>query len=270
MWRHDQAQATAKYNHISKWNTSQVTDMSELFKYYEEFNDNISEWDVSNVTDMSYMFYGASSFNQDVSKWDVSKVTNMSYMFYNYGASSFNQYPPTAINMMAFSSSSFNQDVSEWDVSNVTDMSCMFCNASSFNQDVSEWDVSNVNDMSYMFSGASSFNQDVSGWNVCFHTDTSMMISETTVESMLMKVCDVSSFFEGAFKTMPGQERRQVFSPAFRWNRRKSFVLFLVSQRYLQYGVLSCNCQNNSDIFVVECDVLFDVEDLSRYICKFL
>ena len=55
LWRHDQAQATEKYNHINKWNTSQVTDMSELFINYEEFNDNISEWDVSNVTKMSHM-----------------------------------------------------------------------------------------------------------------------------------------------------------------------------------------------------------------------
>ena len=64
--RHDQAQATEKYNHINKWNTSQVTDMSQLFKNYEEFNDNISEWDVSHETNMSYMFYGKSSLSEDV------------------------------------------------------------------------------------------------------------------------------------------------------------------------------------------------------------
>ena len=50
LWRDDQAQATEEYNHINKWNTSQVTDMRELFYNYEEFNDNISEWNVSNVT----------------------------------------------------------------------------------------------------------------------------------------------------------------------------------------------------------------------------
>ena len=75
LWSHDQAQATEKYNHINKWNTSQVTNMSELFKYYEEFNDNISEWDVSNVTNMRHMFWGASSFNQDVNKWDVPLIS---------------------------------------------------------------------------------------------------------------------------------------------------------------------------------------------------
>ena len=62
LWRDDQAQATEKYNHINKWNTSQVTDMSKLFMNYKEFNDNISEWNVSNVIDMSYMFNKASSF----------------------------------------------------------------------------------------------------------------------------------------------------------------------------------------------------------------
>ena len=106
LWRHHQAQATEKYNHINKWNTSQVTNMSELFRNYEEFNENISEWDVSHVTNMCFMFHNASSFNQDVSKWDVSNVTHMSYMF--------------------FYSSSFNQDVSKWDVSNVTHMSLCF------------------------------------------------------------------------------------------------------------------------------------------------
>ncbi|MFB1018809.1 MAG: BspA family leucine-rich repeat surface protein, partial [Flavobacteriales bacterium] len=40
----------------------------------------ISNWDVSNVTDMSNMFT-VESFNGDLSKWDVSNVTNMSGMF---------------------------------------------------------------------------------------------------------------------------------------------------------------------------------------------
>ena len=49
LWRHDQAQATEKYNHINKWNTSQqVTDMRQLFENHADFNGNISKWDVSN------------------------------------------------------------------------------------------------------------------------------------------------------------------------------------------------------------------------------
>ena len=41
----------------------------------------LSRWDVSNVTDMSDMFAHASRSTQDLSKWDVSKVTNMDCMF---------------------------------------------------------------------------------------------------------------------------------------------------------------------------------------------
>ena len=52
-----------------------------------DFNEDISRWDVSNVTDMSAMFMGASKFNQDISKWDVSNVTWMKNMF--YGVSEF-------------------------------------------------------------------------------------------------------------------------------------------------------------------------------------
>ena len=42
--------------HISNWDTSEITDMSGLFSYMIDFNENISGWDVSNVTNMSRMF----------------------------------------------------------------------------------------------------------------------------------------------------------------------------------------------------------------------
>ena len=76
--------------------TSEITDMSELFRDMDEFNGNISNWNVSNVKDMEYMFYDCENFNQDISKWNVSSVNDMSYMF-------------------TFCES-FNQDLSNWDV----------------------------------------------------------------------------------------------------------------------------------------------------------
>ncbi len=80
-------------------NTSQITDMSDLFYNNSSFNQDISGWDVSNVTRMSRMFFSATSFNQDISNWDVSSVTRMEYMFYRAEV--------------------FNQDLSNWDVDNV-------------------------------------------------------------------------------------------------------------------------------------------------------
>jgi len=124
---------------ISKWNVSNVTNMSWMF-YESEFNGDISKWDVSNVKYMNDMFEN-SKFNGDIGRWNVSNVTNMEGIFYN---------------------SHFNQDISNWDVSNVKDMQWMF-SYSKFNQNISNWDISNVGDMYHMFY-KSEFNQDIGSW----------------------------------------------------------------------------------------------------------
>ena len=63
--------------HISTWNTSQVTDFSELFKNQTKFNDDIGAWNTSSVTKMRSMFCGASSFDHPIGGWRVDNVTNM-------------------------------------------------------------------------------------------------------------------------------------------------------------------------------------------------
>ena len=55
---------------ISTWDVSRVTDMSNLFKNKDNFNEDISNWDVSNVTNMERMFY-TTRFNQPIGDWDV-------------------------------------------------------------------------------------------------------------------------------------------------------------------------------------------------------
>ncbi len=101
------AQPHPKFGHVEYWDTSCVTDMSELFFGATNFNQNISKWDTSNVTDMNSMFANAKAFNQDISGWDTSRVKDMSAMFWNANA--------------------FNCDIiSGWDTSNVDDVSDMF------------------------------------------------------------------------------------------------------------------------------------------------
>ena len=133
-------------NNMNNWNTSNVQDMSYMFRFASDFNQSIGSWDTSQVTTMRSMFWRASDFNQDIGDWNTSQVTDMSYMF-------------------RFASD-FNQDIGNWDTSNVETMSRMFRGASDFNQDIGGWDTSNVQDMIYMFSGASDFNQDLNDWNV--------------------------------------------------------------------------------------------------------
>jgi len=170
---------------VSNVNTSQITDMSGLFKMKPNFNDDISNWDVSNVTNMSYMFEASSSFNAPIGNWDVSNVTNMEGMFqdahyFNQPLENWNVSKVTNMHSMFDSAKKFNQFIGNWDVSNVTDMSYMFDSAYTFNQNIENWEVSNVSNMARMFRVAKNFNQPIGKWDVSNITNMSSMFGTAT------------------------------------------------------------------------------------------
>jgi len=126
--------------HISTWDTSAVTDMSQLIHdctCKTTFDENLSGWDTRSVTTMESMFQGAAAFNGDLSGWDTRSVTTMQAMFGNAAA--------------------FNGDLSGWDTRSVTTMESMFLGATTFNGDVSGWDTRSVTNMTAMFDGAAAF-----------------------------------------------------------------------------------------------------------------
>jgi len=212
LWLKDQYKCTNIYGNISEWDTSEVTDMSDLFLNATEFNSDIGNWDVSNVITMKGMFDCASCFdqyigdwnvsrvedmsemfssveelifNQDISKWDVSNVRNMSGMF--AGSKKFNQqinnWDVEKVENMSFmfqDAESFNQDISKWKVSQVINMSGMFTNAFMFNQNIGKWDVRNVRDMTHMFNGAKSFNEPIFDWDVSSVDDMKFMFTNAS------------------------------------------------------------------------------------------
>ena len=57
-----------KYGEISNWDTSRVTDMWNMFRFAESFNQPLDNWNVSNVWCMNSMFRNARSFNQPLNK----------------------------------------------------------------------------------------------------------------------------------------------------------------------------------------------------------
>ena len=181
--------ATSFNRDISAWVPSQVSTMFRMFNSATSFNSNggnIGVWgnNTSNVTNMCEMFSQASSFDQDLSNWNVSLVNNMSFMFngatnFNNGGNSLtwsNLSNVTNMNSMFLDATSFNQDISSWDVSSVTDMGFMFYGASSFNQDITLWNVSSVTNMEYMFA-SSAFNQKIGNWDVSSVTNMQWMFA---------------------------------------------------------------------------------------------
>ena len=143
----------------------------------------------------------------------------------------------------------------------------MFSKTVLFDQDISCWNVAKVTTFRRMFDSASLFCQDLSCWNVAVGAEVDFMFHSTVLEAQLLKCCHVSSFFYGAYGTMSCNERLEVFSSAFAWNRRLFYVLFLVGQGYMAVNHTPFDIKQEG---VPSCDILFEVEDMSRYICKFL
>ena len=96
-WAWGPETATATYGDIGSWDTSMVTDFSELFcasaddcghTYAEAatFDEDVGYWDVSAAVTMKSMFRGCDHFDRDLGGWDVSAVTDMSHMFASAGA----------------------------------------------------------------------------------------------------------------------------------------------------------------------------------------
>ena len=169
---------TAFNGNISRWDTSSVYYMHDMFRGAYAFNQPIGVWNLSNVNQIQNMFNGASAFNQPLDGWDVSNVYNMNGLF--KGASSFNQpieswvvSSVTEMEEMFEDAQSFNQPLGGWDVSSVTSMYDMFEGAISFNSPIDSasssyygWETSQVTSMEDMFRGAYVFNQYIGGLNV--------------------------------------------------------------------------------------------------------
>ena len=133
---------------LEHWDTSTITDMSDMFRGTVRLYARLSSWDTSNVMYMARMFSGASNFNGDISGWNTGRVADMTDMF--------------------GSARRFNQNISRWNTRSVTNLSGMFHNASAFNQTLAGWDIANVTDASRMLLNTAvdseTYNQLLAGW----------------------------------------------------------------------------------------------------------
>jgi hypothetical protein len=135
--------ATAQYVDGTYIDTRSCTNMSRMIINYSGDIVNIGHWDTSNVKDMSSMFRasdhntGRTWLKDNLSNWDTSNVTNMEYMF----------------NDSHINDTSTSIGIENWDVSNVTNMEWMFNNCILPNSlDISGWCVSKITSAPTRFS----------------------------------------------------------------------------------------------------------------------
>ena len=178
---------------VSRWDTSNVTNMSYMFSGVPVTELDISNFSTSEVTDMSGMFnYCSNLLDLDMSNFDTSKVTNMSYMFKHC-------------------SSLTNLNLDNFNTFNVTTMEGMFDNTRFISLNLSGLDTKNVTSMSSMFAGCTELvNLNLNGWDTSSLVNISTMFYDchrikSSIPIMSSKLNEYRASFSGC-ATYPGSE----------------------------------------------------------------
>ena len=187
---------------LSSFDTSNVTDMSNMFKKCSSLTSlDVSSFVTSNVTDMHHMFSDCSNLTSlDLSNFDTSNVTDMSWMFYecnnltSLDVSSFDTSKVTNMyGMFAGCNNLTSLDLNNFNTSSVTNMSYMFSGCNNLTSlDVSNFDTSKVADMSYMFNNCYELTTlDLSNFNTSKVTNMSYMFARNTNIRAGMKLTNI-------------------------------------------------------------------------------
>ncbi|EHD1395372.1 BspA family leucine-rich repeat surface protein [Listeria monocytogenes] len=165
---------------LSNFDTSNVTDMSNMFANSAMTSIDVSNFDTSNVTNMQNMFWTSAVTSLDLSNWDTINVTNMMGMFFRSAVtsldlSSFDTSNVTVMRNMFYENAATSLDLSSFDTSNVTDMYGMFRNSAVTSLDLSNFDISNVTTMYAMFSRSVVTSLDLSSFDTSNMPDMANM-----------------------------------------------------------------------------------------------
>ena len=122
---------------LSKWDTSNVTDISRMFTLnYSTEKINVSNWNTSKITKMEDAFSGAHNLKEikGIENWNTSNVK-------------------TIHNMFAYSENLKSLNLSKWNTSNVEDMSELFLGAEGLAYlNIENWDTGKVESFDNIFS----------------------------------------------------------------------------------------------------------------------
>ena len=193
---------------LENFNTSNVTDMCDMFAGTKVRTLNLSKFDTSKVTNMSGMFADTSLTSLNVSNFNTSKVTDMSCMFVGgkftiLDLSNFDTSNVDNMGGMFIDSQVKTLDLSNFDTSNVTEMWRMFDGAQATKIVLSSFNTSNVTNMYQMFSKSHVNNLDLSNFNTSKVIDMNRMFWSTYATTIdvssfdTSKVTDMNSMFYG-------------------------------------------------------------------------
>jgi len=129
---------------ILTWNTSNVTNMGNMFIYNSIFNQCIGGWNVSKVTNFGNMLLASTSFNNGddslpINNWVLNNTVGANISLAGLFGSNLG-------NMV------FNRNIGSWNTSKVTNMSSMFDKNPAFQQYIGAWNVSNVTNFTTFMS----------------------------------------------------------------------------------------------------------------------
>ena len=166
---------------LSNFNTSKVTNMERMFGFFPNLTSlDLSNFDTSKVTNMAKMFGASNLTSLDLSNFDTSNVTNMAEMFYrtkltSLDLSSFNTSKVTNMAKMFRSSKLTSLDLSSFNTSKVTNMEEMFYASDLTSLDLSSFNTSKVTNMAEMFGGSKLTSLDLSNFDTSKVTNMSGM-----------------------------------------------------------------------------------------------
>lgn len=131
---------------LDKWDISQCTDTSNMFKGCNLSGIDISGWDTGNVQNMNNMFEYAINVG-DISTWNTSNCRQMRGTFKNYDG----DIP----------------DISSWDTSSLTTGKGIFAFCYSGTPDISAWNLDNCTDKELMYGAPEVYSFD-GGFDIGF------------------------------------------------------------------------------------------------------
>ena len=188
---------------FSKFNTSKVKNMEEMFSYSFLPSLDIRNFDTSNVENMERMFDNLEYIRDlDLSGWNVKKVNNVQGIFSRLNkiqSLNLSGWQMDSVTNMQFMFSGLadlaSLNLTGFTTKNVTNMAYMFTGVSKLaDLNLSSFDTSKVTNMHGMFNNMGSLNNiNLSSFNTSNVTDMSEMFSMTVTNPPISSL-DLSNF----------------------------------------------------------------------------